>query len=177
MLGTAFSFSSSHLSGRKTSASSPHTFLLLVDKVNHQAPRGVTVTIDIPVVTCKCKDDICSRRKWDLADQGSGLRLDGLEERQHIVLCGPAQNMVHRGVEAKVLLWSNWLVPVHVNGCRLRTFITACRYDMRSRSSVVSGAPPPAALADSISFRRRVCTSLCFASSQNMKLIVFDVVS
>lgn len=176
MLGTVFSFSSSHLSGRKTSASSPHTFLLLADEVNHKAPRGV-LTIDIPVVTGKCKDDVRSRRKRDLADQGPGLRLDGLEQRQHIVLSGPTQNMMHGGVEAKVLLWSSWLAPVHVNGCRLRTFITACRYGIRSRSSVANGAPPRAALADSISFRRRVCTSLCFASSQNMKLIVFDVVS
>lgn len=106
MLGATFSFCSSHLSGRKTSASSPQTFLFLVGGVNHEAPHGV-ITVDIPVVTGKCEDDVRSCWKWDLADQRPGPRLDGLEERQDVVLSGPPHNMVYGGVETKVLLRGN----------------------------------------------------------------------
>ena len=60
--------------------------------------------LGIPVIGGEREDEIGSCWKWDLGDQGSRLRLDGFKEWQDIILCRPAHNMMHRGMETEVLL-------------------------------------------------------------------------
>jgi len=103
MLGPTLSFSSSHLSGLNTSASLPQIFLFLGDELSHEIPYAIA-GINLPVIGGKREDEISSFWQWDLGNQGSGLRLDGLEEWQDVVLPRPTYDVVYRGVETEVFL-------------------------------------------------------------------------
>ena len=61
---------------------------------------------NVPVIGGKREDNVRAFGQWDMSDQGPGSCLDGFEERQKVILSGPAHDVVYRGVETEVLLWS-----------------------------------------------------------------------